>query len=35
MLLALALNDMVFDKYKLEEEDIMKEVTDSGIYIVN
>lgn len=30
MILALALNDMVFEKYKLEEEDIMKEVTDNG-----
>jgi hypothetical protein len=31
MILALALNDMVFDKYALEEEDIMKNVTDSVI----
>jgi len=31
MILALALNDMVFDKYALEEEDIMKNVTDSGM----
>jgi hypothetical protein len=30
MILALALNDMVFEKYALEEEDIMKNVTDSG-----
>lgn len=30
MILALALNDMVFDKYALEEEDIMKNVTDTG-----
>jgi hypothetical protein len=30
MILALALNDMVFEKYKLEEEDIMKEGTDNG-----
>lgn len=30
MILALALNDMVYEKYKLEEEDIMKEVTDNG-----
>lgn len=35
MLLALALNDMVFEKYKLEEEDIMKEVTDTGKNFVN
>lgn len=30
MLLALALNDMVFTKYELEEEDFMKNVTDTG-----
>lgn len=30
MILALALNDMVFDQYALEEEDIMKNVTDQG-----
>jgi len=32
MLLALALNDMVFVKYELEEEDFMKNVTDIGNY---
>jgi hypothetical protein len=30
MLLALSLNDMVFVKYELEEEDFMKNVTDAG-----
>lgn len=30
MILALALNDMVFEHYNLEEEDIMKNVTDQG-----
>jgi hypothetical protein len=30
MLLALALNDMVFEKYELEEEDFMKNVGDNG-----
>ena len=30
MLLALSLNDMVFVKYDLEEEDFMKNVTDTG-----
>lgn len=34
MILALALNDMVFEKYKLEEEDIMKYVTDSGTFLI-
>jgi hypothetical protein len=34
MILALALNDMVFEKYKLEEEDIMKEVTDNGRFLI-
>ena len=28
MILALSLNDMVFEEHKLEEEDIMKNVTD-------
>lgn len=31
MILALALNDMVFEEYGLEEEDLMKNVTDQGI----
>lgn len=31
MILALALNDMVFEKHHLEEEDIMKNVTDQSI----
>jgi len=30
MILALALNDMVFEKHNLEEEDIMKNVTDQS-----
>ena len=30
MLLALSLNDMVFQKYELEEEDFMKNVGDNG-----
>ena len=30
MILALALNDMIYEKYGLEEEDIMKEVTDQS-----
>jgi hypothetical protein len=30
MILALSLNDMVFEEYSLEEEDIMKHVTDQG-----
>lgn len=30
MILALALNDMVFQEYSLEEEDIMKNVTDQS-----
>ncbi len=30
MLLALSLNDMVFEKYGLEEEDFMKNVGDNG-----
>lgn len=30
MILALALNDMVFEEYGLEEEDLMKNVTDQG-----
>lgn len=34
MILALSLNDMVFEEYSLEEEDIMKHVTDQGIFIV-
>lgn len=32
MVLALALNDMIFKEYNLEEEDIMKNVTDQSIY---
>jgi len=32
MLLALTLNDMVFEKYGLEEEEFMKNVGDTGIY---
>jgi hypothetical protein len=30
MILALALNDMVYEKYGLEEEDIMKNVSDQS-----
>ena len=30
MILALCLNDMVFKKYELEEEDFMKNVGDEG-----
>lgn len=30
MILALSLNDMVFEEHKLEEEDIMKNVTDQS-----
>jgi hypothetical protein len=30
MLLALSLNDMVYEKYNLEEEDFMKNVGDNG-----
>lgn len=30
MILALALNDMVFEEHHLEEEDIMKNVTDQS-----
>lgn len=30
MILALALNDMVYEKHNLEEEDIMKNVTDQS-----
>lgn len=30
MILALSLNDMVFKEHKLEEEDIMKNVTDQS-----
>ena len=32
MILALCLNDMVFKKYELEEEDFMKNVGDDGKY---
>lgn len=32
MILALALNDMVFEEYKLEEEDLMKNVTDQSTF---
>ena len=32
MILALALNDMVFEQHNLEEEDIMKNVTDQSKY---
>jgi len=35
MILALSLNDMVFEEYSLEEEDIMKHVTDQGtLYVI-
>lgn len=34
MILALALNDMVFEEYALEEEDLMKHVTDQGISLL-
>lgn len=34
MILALALNDMVFEEYSLEEEDIMKNVTDQSTFPV-
>ena len=35
MILALSLNDMVFEEYSLEEEDIMKHVTDQGtMYVI-
>lgn len=32
MLLALSLNDMVYEKYNLEEEDFMKNVGDNGTF---
>lgn len=32
MILALSLNDMVFEQHNLEEEDIMKNVTDQSKY---
>ena len=34
MILALALNDMVFEEYSLEEEDIMKNVTDQSNFSI-
>ena len=34
MILALCLNDMVFQKYELEEEDFMKNVGDEGNFVV-
>lgn len=35
MLLALILNDMVFDKYAYEEEDFMKNVGENGTFPIN
>jgi hypothetical protein len=35
MILALCLNDMVFTKYELEEEDFMKNVGDEGKSILS
>ena len=34
MILALCLNDMVFVKYNLEEEDFMKNVGDNGTFFL-
>ena len=33
-LVALTLSDLIFEKYELEEEDMMKPLTDHGTFVV-